>query len=193
MSKINITRDVSQFAVAESCDPKSKLVLGLDLATTTGYAMAYFKPSSDPVKAIKPEFLGQWDLSAGPYDSGAIRFARLRQFLELLKPQAIFYEDVKNASGKANRAGVELIGAFRAMVCTWAEENSVPCTGFPIGTIKRRATGDGAAGKEEVIKACNALFQTEFDPDSYTRTGVDNVADAAFVLLLGLEQYGKGL
>lgn len=203
MAKFNISKRPEDFSAIDR-DKSVRLVLGLDLGTTTGYGYSLFRKDGDPVASIKPYHLGQIDLSAGSYDSGAIRFVRLRQCLSFLKPDLIFYEDVKNNPPKIDRFSAasvirriatasELIGAFRATVCTWAEEHNVPCAGFGIGVIKKRATGKGNVGKEDVIRACNETFGTDFEVEGYENSGVDNVADAAFVLLLGLEQYGQGL
>lgn len=182
----------------------SKIALGLDLGSNTGYAFALVREGSDPSKVILPQHMGQWDLSAGPYESGAIRFLRLRQFLSVVRPDVIFYEEVKNnpagidnlparaAIARASTAA-ELIGSFKATVCTWAEEFDIPCTGFSIGTIKKRATGHGNSGKKDMIEACNEAFGSNFEIEGYENTGVDNIADAAWILLLGLEQYGAGL
>lgn len=203
MAKFNIQKDPKFFQV-EKPGPARKLVLGLDLGTTTGYALAYQTPDANPVSLILPQHIGQLDLSAGSYDSGAIRFVRLRQFLSVISPDAIFYEDVKNdPPGGMSKFSVgaviariatasELLGAFRATVCTWAEENGIPCTGFKIGTIKKRATGKGNSNKEDIIKACNALIGSDLATEGYELLGTDNVADAVFVTLLGLEQYGQG-
>jgi Holliday junction resolvasome RuvABC endonuclease subunit len=87
----------------------------------------------------------------------------------------------------------EFFGALKATVSSWAEENGVPCGSFPIGTIKRRATGKGNANKSDMIKACNQFFRTEFDSENYETAGYDNAADSAFVCLLALENYAKGL
>jgi hypothetical protein len=181
-----------------------KLILGLDLGTTCGYSYGFYVPGQPASPTcIDKNFVGNWDLSAGPYDSGAIRFLRLRYFLSAVRPNAVFYEDVKftppginkfNAHAILARTATssEFIGALRATVCTWAHENDVPCTGFGIGTIKRRATARGRADKEDIIRACNEMFGTTLDPDGYQTTGVDNIADSAFVCLLGLEQYAAG-
>lgn len=206
MPKINQVKDPAFFEVTKPDRAPSKLVLGMDLGTSTGYCYSHFSPGMEPAKSIFPTHMGQWDLSAGPYDSGAIRFVRLRHFLSALKPDLIFYEDVKNVAGmpKPNKfnltaimaraaTSAELLGAFRATVCTWAEENGVPCTGFGVGVIKKRATGKGNSGKEGVIAACNELFGSELPVEGYETSGVDNIADSAFVLLLGLEQYGAGI
>lgn len=182
---------------------ESKMILGLDLGTNCGYCYGFL--TSNDSFIVEPWQMGIWDLSAGPYDSGAIRFVRLRKLLSALKPDFVAYEDVKftpsEAITKFSAARVmaraakasELIGAFRATVILWCEERNIPSTGFGIGTIKKRATGSGNAGKEEMIRACNEFFKTDFDPDTYTSTGVDNIADAAFVCLLAFENYGSGL
>lgn len=181
----------------------SRLILGLDLGTNCGYCCGYVR--KDGSLEVEPWYMGQWDLSAGPYDSGAIRFVRLRRFLELVQPNLVAYEDVKftpaEALSRMSAAAVmaraataaELIGAFRATVVTWCEEKNVPCTGFSIGQIKKRATGKGNASKAEMISACNAQFGTSFPVENYESTGVDNVADAAFVCLLAYEQISLGL
>jgi Holliday junction resolvasome RuvABC endonuclease subunit len=86
----------------------------------------------------------------------------------------------------------EFLGALKATVCTWCEEYDVPCVGFGIGTIKKRATGRGNANKEAMIEACNKLFGACFETEGYEMSGVDNIADASFVCLLAQEQYGLG-
>jgi Holliday junction resolvasome RuvABC endonuclease subunit len=180
-----------------------KVILGLDLGTNCGYCYGFLTPKDEFI--IEPWQMGIWDLSAGPYDSGAIRFVRLRKFLSALSPDFVAYEDVKftpeealtrfSAARVLARAATasELIGAFRATVVTWCEENNLPCTGFGVGTIKKFATNIGNASKEEIIKACNEKFKTDFDPETYKSTGVDNIADAAFICLLAYNQYSSGL
>lgn len=183
-----------------------RLAAGLDLGTNTGIAYAYFKPGEPFIVGQHFFALGQWDLSAGPFDSGSLRFVKLRQCLHVLQPDIVFFENVRytpaaggitkfNAAAILARAATscEFFGALKATVCTWCEENDVPVTGLDIGAIKRRATGRGNANKEDVIRACNTVFGSDLDPETYTTTGADNVADSAFVLLLGLEQLGAGV
>lgn len=205
MAKHRIERDPWLFSERLRRPARSNLVLGLDLGTNCGYAFTYMQDGQrlDPEKLTM--HLGQFDLSAGPYDSGAIRFVRLRQFLSVMEPDLIAFEDVKytpaekpnrfNAGAIVARAATacEWFGALKATVCTWAEENGVPCTSFPIGTIKKRATGKGNANKGDMIRACNKLFGSDMDAEEYESAGYDNIADAAFVCLLTLEQYHTGL
>lgn len=181
-----------------------KLALGIDPGTTTGYAIGLFQPGRSFDLRTSTMILGQWDLSAGPYDSGAIRFVRLRQFLAILQPALLVFEEPK-FTPKLGRApggiatllgralpAAELLAAYKATICTWAEEAGVPCQGFGIGEIKKRATGKGNAGKPEMILACNQIFGVDLDPQGFEATGADNMADAAFALLLGLEAYSRG-
>lgn len=207
MPKYNVCSDpwVFRESLVKVPEPKTNLVLGLDLGTNCGYSYAYVKDKELIVPEKLNMHIGQWDLSAGPYDSGALRFVRLRQFLSVLKPDLIAFEDVRytpsekltkfNMHAILARAATscEFFGALKATVSSWAEENGVSCGSFPIGTIKRRATGKGNANKSDMIKACNEMFRTEFDSENYETAGYDNAADSAFVCLLALENYAKGL
>lgn len=184
--------------------PPKPLGLGLDLATNCGAAFGYFDPK-DPQIKLDQLWMGQFDLSAASYESGAIRFVRLRQMLYELNPSIIFYENVRATPpqlpgrmmspaqilGRAAPA-MELIGALRATVCTYAEEQGIPCVGLGIGEIKKHATGKGNSDKVAMIHAANAKFGAELDPEGYENSGADNVADAAFVLDLGLLTHAKG-
>jgi hypothetical protein len=206
MPKFNISSDpwVFRESVKEP-KPKSNLVLGLDLGTNCGYSYCIVQENELLVPDKLDMHIGQWDLSAGQYDSGALRFVRLRQFLSVLKPDLVAFEDVRytpsekltkfNMHSIIARAATscEFFGALKATVCTWSQENGVPCGSFPIGTIKRRATGKGNANKSDMIAACNEMFRTDFDTENYETAGFDNAADSAFVCLLALENYAKGL
>lgn len=192
---------------AKAPRPRSKLFLGLDLGTRCGYAYAWHVPGRPVDLATLAMHMGIWDLSAGPYDSGAIRFARLRHFLSVLEPQVVFFEHVRNTvpdSVQKSRINLhallsraastgELCGAFMATVGAWAEERDVPCEGITIQEIKRRATGKGNANKAEIVTACNTLFGTGFDVATCEQTGVDDAADAAFCCLIALERTWGGL
>jgi Holliday junction resolvasome RuvABC endonuclease subunit len=178
-----------------------KTVLGLDLGTSCGYAYCFVNEDN----TLKPKiYAGQLDLSAGPYDSGAIRFIKLRHFLAAIKPDLVAFEDVKYTPPSAGFQSVgaiiaraatacEWFGALKATMATWCEARNIPSTGIPIGTIKKRATGKGNANKVDVINACNKEFGMDFETEGYESSGVDNIADAVYVCSLLLEQYGSGL
>lgn len=183
---------------------RSLLVIGVDLGTTAGYCYRYHdKATGDP---RGPLYLGLWDLSAGQFDSGAVRFARLRRFLSLLSPGLIAYEDakvqvndLKGLGGpRAQVVGAilvnlrmsELFGAYKATLAAWAEEYDVPAQGFPVGTIKKRATGRGNANKEMIVAAFLKDLGLDLDPET---DGIDNAADAFYIYSLAVEQVLPGV
>lgn len=184
---------------------KSRIALGVDLGTNAGYSYTFFDPAKPYRIGENPVFLGQWDLSAGSYDSGAIRFVRFSHFLSAIKPDIVFFEDVKytpseaitkyNASALMARAATsaEFMGALKGTLAKWAEENDVPATSIPIGTIKKRATGKGNANKEDMIAAINSTLSLDLSAEDYKTTGVDNIADAFWCMICGLEEYGNGV
>ena len=177
-----------------------KRILGLDLGTNCGYAYCDMGEREPLV------IMGQIDLSLATYDSGAVRPAKLRALLHTLSPCAIFFEDVKytpmmppgarfNAAAILARSSTsqEMFGVLKYVVQDYAEQAGIVATSFPIGSIKKFATGLGNASKEKMIAACNKKFGVDLDADGYASTGHDNIADAAFVLAIGLSQYAKGL
>jgi crossover junction endodeoxyribonuclease RuvC len=175
-----------------------KHALGLDLGTRTGFALVAYQPGDLP--KYERTFMGQFDLQVGEWETVTMKFIRLKQFLNFALPDVIFFEDVKQEVSvhKMHMMGgiirsVEMLGALKAHVVSWAEENSVPAHGFTIGTIKKHATGRGNANKVEMIQACNKKFGSEFDHKTYESTGVDNTADAAWALDLGMATYLEGL
>jgi len=206
MSKKQIHRDprVYEDQVPPLVQGK-KRILGLDLGTNCGVAFTDFVPGLAGQQP--PMILGQWDLSLGDYDSGPLRHLRLQQFLQILQPQLIMFEDVKFTGSKERFEGmntlsaivarvaksIEFLGGLKVTVTTWAELNGIPAHGVGIGQIKKFATGKGNVGKEPVILACNERFGTDFDPDNYQNEGTDNMADAAFTCAMGLEMYSEGL
>lgn len=186
--------------------PNLKLALGVDLGTTTGISFTYF----DPFKAWLPGeriiYSGQLDLSLGDYDSGAIRHIKLGQFLEVIDPDLVMLENVayftKENFGPRptvhqviarTARPIEVLGQLKDTVSTWCELRNVPCVGFSIQAIKKRATGKGNANKEMVIQAANDEFGSGLQVEDYDKTGVDNIADSLYCLVLGLEMYSHGM
>lgn len=175
--------------------------LGLDLGSSCGVAIYDFIPGK---KLLQDKLLlFQWDLSSTGLDSGASRYMRLRGFLNVVNPDAMAYEDVKYTPPREffinKKFGIpavlarvatasEVLGGMKVTVATWAQEKSIPSIGFGVTTIKKFATGNGRASKEDMIKAANKNFNTAFDPAKYKAEGVDNVVDASFVLLMLLKQ-----
>lgn len=183
---------------------KHKRILGLDLGTSTGVAFADVIPGKD-IAGIHV-FLDQWDLSLGTYDSGPLRLVRLRQFLSVLQPDMIGFEDVKYDAPLDTFAGrspgeivarvvptAEFLGGLKAAIGMWSTERQVPLIGYAITAIKKRATGRGNANKEEMIAAANKKFQAGLSPENYKSSGHDNIADAMHVLSMTIEDHLHGL
>lgn len=183
-----------------------KRILGLDLAGRTGVGFVDIIPGV-PVNGTNI-VLGQWDLTLGEHDSGPLRHIRLKQFLEIVQPGLVMFEDVKYTGANAPEGvkkqtlsalvaravtGAQLIHGLKVTLTTWCEERDIPAHGLPIQTIKKFATGKGNVGKPEMITACNEQFGTKFETEGFEQTGVDNMADAAFCCAMGVQLYSEGL
>ncbi len=198
------TRDPAIYGLLQ--DPGVKYALGLDLGTNCGVALRFLtKKASEPL-ALGDLYLGQWLLDSGQYDSSPIRFVRLRAFLTAIRPTIVFYENPRFAGLGPEFTGasphvilaraatpMQLLGSFRDTLTTWCQESGVPTQAFDIATLKRHATGKGNAGKPAMIESCNKKFGTTFSTTDYEAEGLDNIADAAHALDLGLSLYGSGL
>lgn len=205
MAKFAVERDPRVYLADFRPQPDAaKLAMGLDLGTSTGYCVTYFNPLQ-PIEVPKLRFqMGQLDLSVGDYDSRGMMGCRLRAFLRKAAPDLLFFERVRytppkidkfNASAVMARAAnaAELLGGLMMVVSEYAAETGTPLHPIPIQAIKKRATNKGNANKEAVITAANATFGVDLPVEDYESAGSDNVADAAFCLLLGLEDYGAGV
>lgn len=202
MPKYRMHKDPAAFAAKlPALEAGAIRCLGLDLGSNCGVAIYDFFPNK---KILQDKLhLFQWDLSCSGLDSGASRFVRLRAFLNIVKPDAIAYEDVKYTPPREffvnKKFGIpailsrvatasEVLGGMKVTVATWAQEADIPSVGFGVTTIKKFATGSGRANKEDMIKAANKAMNTAFDQSKYKSDGIDNVVDAAFVLMMLLQQ-----
>jgi Holliday junction resolvasome RuvABC endonuclease subunit len=200
-------KDPTQFA-AKLVPPVSGVVryLGLDFGSNCGVAIYDSVPGKKLLQGGLQLF--QWDLSTQGLESGAMRFVRLRAFLNIVQPDVIGYEDVKYSPPKAffvnKKFGIpailsrvatasEVLGGMKVTAATWAQEAELLATGFAVSTIKKYATGNGKASKEDMIAAANKTFGAAFDATKYKSTGVDNVVDAAFVVLMLMHTTHAGL
>lgn len=180
--------------------------LGLDFGSSCGVSFYDYNPR-DGTKLLRDKLqLLQFDLKTRGLDSGAARYVRLRTFLETIQPDAIAFEDVKytppgsfflnkkfGIPGVLSRTArsAEVLGGMKVTVAAWAEERDLPCFGYGIMTIKKFATGSGKANKEDMIAKANKILGTDFDPNNYKTAGVDNIVDAAFVLIMLVTQLQK--
>lgn len=202
--KLAITRDPRRYAEAlPKHDVTYRRVLGLDLASSCGATFCDLLEGRPTTEALL--IGGQWDLGLSSHDTQSIRLIRLKQFLEVTRPDLIFYEEVKyTAPRPAGRmklaalvaravSGAQVVHSLAAVLVTWAEERDIPCEAVPIGTLKKFATGKGSASKADMIRACNEKFHTDFAVDDYDSTGVDNIADSMFLCAMAVQSYGESL
>jgi hypothetical protein len=204
VGKISMIKDPRVYAATvPKCWPPYKRILGLDLGTNMGVSYVDIIPGV-PITSAKI-VVGQWDLSIGPYDSGPVRHIRLKQFLAVVAPDLVFFENVKFSPPAAIMArgvgavlarvatAAEFLGSLKCTLTTWCEERQIPVEGIAIKEIKRYATGRGNCGKEEMIAAANARFGTTLAVEDYEQTGADNMADSLFVCDMALSRYSEGL
>ena len=144
-------------------------VLALDLGTTTGFAI--FKDGSiiSGVKKLQHS-------KSAP----GLRFLHFRNWLiEIIKSheiEKIFYERVYRHLGTD---ASHCFGGFLYHMAAVCEEFQIPYIGFPVGSIKKAATGRGNATKEEMIKAA---FYNGFKPKDH------NESDALAILLMAIRK-----
>lgn len=203
---VYVVNDPEQFMVdtrPPDC-PQWRLALGLDLGLRTGFAATYYDPAKPFVLTEHAFWTGQLNLSIGNYESRAVSGIRLLQFLRKAQPDIVFFENVKHTPQMAPArlmasiiaqatSTSEFFGGLKMTVAQWAEMAGKPTVQVEISDIKRRATNRGNANKEDIIRAFNALFSSHYDPLTYQQTGVDNMCDATFALIYGLETHGNGV
>lgn len=138
----------------------------LDLGTRSGWAMR------TNLGTVAHGFI---DLKGGRFEGGGMRFLRFGRWLDQLheaNPVAeVAFEEVRRHLGVD---AAHVYGGLMATLTAWCEQNAIPYSGIPVGTIKRAVTGTGNAGKGRVIEAVRALGFEVTD---------DNAADAIALLL----------
>jgi len=152
----------------------NKVVLALDLGTTTGWAIA--PPDGDLVS-------GTVSFRPSRYDGGGMRYLRFRAWLDTIVGDVgaigeVHYEEVRR---HLSTDAAHVHGGLLAMLTAWCEERSIAYQGVPVGTIKRFITGRGNADKAAMIEAVRARGYSPAD---------HNETDAMAILLWALETRG---
>ncbi|MFZ1413009.1 MAG: hypothetical protein WAS73_00300 [Defluviicoccus sp.] len=147
-------------------NPTLPVILALDLGQRTGWAVR----SRDGAIAS-----GVQEFRPGRFEGGGMIWLRFRAWLQEIDETAggvgvVVFEEVRRHLGTA--AG-HAYGGYLAHLTAWAEANSIPYQGVPVGTIKRHIAGKGNADKAAVITAVKALGFSPAD---------DNEADALALL-----------
>lgn len=151
-----------------------RAILALDLATKTGWAA--ISPGWG-----RPEH-GVQDFSLHRGDSPGMRYVRFRAWLEALagglRPGVIVYEQAHMRGGAATEIAIGLATRAQEVAAQIGAEHAAVHT----ATLKKHATGNGRAGKAEMIAAARTRWHVE--------PADDNAADALCLLSYWLDRYG---
>jgi Holliday junction resolvasome RuvABC endonuclease subunit len=150
-------------------------VLAIDPGTRCGWAAS----QSDRVIAS-----GIWNLTTGRFAGGGMRYLRFRRLfieaLESLSPDLVAFEEVRRHLGTD---AAHVYGGIVGILTAECEERGIPYQGYPVGAIKKLATGKGNAPKDAMLAAARARW-----PD-ITVTD-DNQADALWIAVLATADAG---
>lgn len=139
-------------------------ILCLDLGTTTGYAFM----RAGEIKG------GSQSLDGSRGEGEGYRYAMFESWLSRLchelAPEAIYVEDVRRHNGTS---AAHVYGGLRAVAAAVAWRRRIPLIAAGVGQIKKHATGNGNAKKDQMIAAQQAKGRVVVD---------DNHADALALL-----------
>ena len=166
-------------------------VLALDLATSTGWAL---RDTSGQVNSGVQTF----DLRRG--ESAGMRFLRFRAWLREIMALAysrdlghaarekgvVAFEQAHHRGGHATSLAVGLV----TVVLEEAAAQGWETTSVHTATLKKHATGNGRASKEDMIRAAVKAFGLTKIEDGVGSPCSDE-ADAICVLAWALEQIGE--
>lgn len=145
-------------------------ILALDLGTKTGWAI---KTGPDILSGTQP-------FTPQRFDGGGMRYLRFSRWLTELEGnraiERVYYEEVRR---HMSTDAAHCYGGFLATLQAWCETRNIPYAGIPVGTIKKHATGSGAATKDAMIAAAVAKGWSPAD---------DNEADALHILDYALKE-----
>lgn len=146
-------------------------VIGIDPGTKCGWCVRHDGGGMDS---------GTWNLKGGRFEGGGMRFLRMRQhiaeLLDTTKPTLVAFEEVRRHQGVD---AAHIYGGIIAVITEECERRKVPYMGIPVGTIKKRATGKGNAGKPDMMDAARREWPGW--------TGDDNEADARWIAVCASE------
>lgn len=145
-------------------------VLGIDPGTRCGWAAL-----QDGSRVSS----GIWNLTTGRFSGGGMRYLRFRRILqealEDFEPELVAFEEVRRHMGTS---AAHVYGGIVAVLTAECEERSIPYQGYPVGTVKKHATGKGNANKAAMLSAAR---------ERWGEVGDDNEADALWIADLASE------
>lgn len=169
-------------------------ILALDLGTNTGWAVfgsmgmfsgvEVFTPA--PAKRTKKALAEGYER-----EHAGKRFYKFERFLcgaiqlnDITPDDVVYYEKVCAHNGTT---AAHMYGGFEAILQMVCFELNIRCEPVPVGTIKKFATGNGAAKKPLMIKAATQKFGWELTSPTKIQ---DNEADAICLLQYAMKING---
>lgn len=154
-------------------------ILAFDIGTIMGWTCR-FDDSGNHIS-------GEWDLSGNRFEGGGMRYLKYRSELNKIlelhgKPRFVAYEEVRRHLGTT---AAHVYGGFKSKLTSLCEEKDIPYTSYPVGTIKKFATGVGNCSKGDMVEAANEKWDKEF-----TVKDNENEVDARWVAELAFEEIG---
>jgi Holliday junction resolvasome RuvABC endonuclease subunit len=156
-------------------------ILALDLGTKTGVAMNYgLLPGAQTLQLATAKEVAAWGKERLTRRCDP-RISRLfNQLILVERPEIVVFEDVEFSTYTKQ---TQLWSAFRTAVWLAFAGDCIECV--PVTTLKKFATGSGAADKEAMRRAMFTQFpQTRPDLD-------DNAIDALWVLKWAEHNLGR--
>ncbi|MGD9727902.1 MAG: hypothetical protein AB7L09_01305 [Nitrospira sp.] len=150
-----------------------RTLLAVDMGGTMGWAMW-----RDGV--VTSGSLNLTKANGKRFDGPGMKFVRFDRWLRSLPtPTIVAFEAVRRHLGVD---AAHAYGGYLSHLTAFCDTSEIPYEGVGVGTIKKRATGNGAATKEMMVSAAQE------------RIGVkptdDNEADALWLLVLMVEAEG---
>ena len=110
------------------------------------------------------------------WDGAGMRYKKFDAWLQDFKDyDVVAYEAVE---AHTSTYAAHCYGGWIAVLQSFCENNLIPYTGYPVGTIKKSFTGKGSAKKADMIKEARIRGHNVVD---------DNAADAVAILYLALD------
>lgn len=155
-------------------------ILALDPATTTGWAFW-------SIGRELPDY-GVRLFKKRPTDHPGQRFHEYKVFLHELilhhTPEVIYYEEPLFPGKRTARGNLTVSFGFEAILHMVTSQYGIECVPVHPGTLKKWATGNGRADKEEMISTASRLTGVALTPKQ------DNEADALCLVVYGANQEG---
>ena len=158
---------------AATGDAASDILLAIDLGAKLGWAMWKNGVVTSGVEKLSK--------SRGKrFEGPGMKFIRFTRWLRKVdRPRLVGFEEVRRHMGVD---AAHAYGGYLSHLTAFCDEREIPYEGHSVGTIKKRATGNGAASKEMMVNA--ACGELGIIPED------DNEADALWILGLMVEAEG---